>query len=118
MIEGSYSENVKSLTTFWKSLKSWVKKVIFWTGFFLGVSIWVTLNAGIFPIVALILLGSGTPALVMQVLAGMAIVASLVLTVWILVVWLKWLIYLVSWLILSNGNLSLGKIIFEEGDSK
>ena len=109
----SYVQHVKSAGAFWRGLKPWVKALFVLFGLLIGLWVWFAGFSASFPLIALIFLGTGTPALVMKVLVVLGIIVSLIIVV--LVTWLFYLlVYAISYLvIMANENASMGDFIFK-----
>lgn len=114
MNETSYVQHVKSSGAFWRALKPWVKALFVLFGLLIGVGVWFSGFSASFPLIALIFLGTGTPALVLKVLVVLGVITSLITVV--LVAWLFYLlVYAISYLvIMANENASMGDFIFKK----
>ena len=113
MNEKSYVQ-YKTPGAFWRALKLWVKALIVLIGLSIGVGLWFAWFSASFGLIALIFLGTGTPALVMKVLVVLGVITSL-----ITVVLVAWLFYLLVYatcclVIMANENASMGDFIFKK----
>ena len=114
MNENMNVQYVKSVGAFWRALRPWVKYPIVLVGLLIGVWLWFAGFSAMFPLIALIFLGSGNPALVLKVLVILAVMVSFVIVV-ALVAWLLCLlVYATCYLLVMQGeNASMGDFIFK-----
>lgn len=115
MSDSPYVQNVRTMRDFLRTLQPWFKTSIFLVGLITGFSVWFTGLVSVFPIIALIFLGTGIPAMVFKVLVVLAVMALFVI-VESLVVWLFYLLtYAISYVfVMGNENSSIGNFIFKK----
>jgi hypothetical protein len=92
---------VQNLRVFWRALRPWAKWVIVIVGLLIGVGLWWSALVGVGPLVLLVFLGKTTAALIVKVLIGLLVLASIPLAL-IVVPWLfAFVIYLICNAIIS-----------------
>lgn len=103
---------------FWKALQSWVKRLVLVIGLFFGIAIWFSIFTPAWPVLALIYLGSGTPALVLQVLVALVLLAVLVGIIWMSERIIKLVIYFSLGQLNPENNQALIRLIYKNEGGK
>lgn len=115
MNQQSYLQYVQSPGSFWRALQVWARGAIVLVGVTSGLWVWLSGLSATFPLIALISLGTTTPALVLKLLIVLGAVVSLP-NVAMLATWLFFLaVYAVCRIIIQIGQqATLADFIFKK----